>query len=131
MKHDPVTTEHVVSFNSSRPLSMIRLRAETFERDGNAVLVVFLARRFTALVRSCGIGHAARVMAALPDLDTRRCPTFAVGLEQSGAAARAALILPWSNGQAAGQGNRLKLLKRQSYGHTGFDLLRWRVLLAA
>jgi transposase len=48
-----------------------------------------------------------------------------------GAAVRAALTEPWSNGQAEGQVNRLKLLKRQSYGRAGFDLLRRRVLLAA
>lgn len=56
--------------------------------------------------------------------------TFAAGLKQDGAAVRAALILPWSNGQAEGQINRLKLLKRQSYGRAGFDLLRQRVLIA-
>ena len=38
---------------------------------------------------------------------------------------------PWSSGQAEGQVNRRKLLKRQSYGRAGFDLLRQRVLLAA
>ena len=35
------------------------------------------------------------------------------------------------SGQAEGQVNRLKLLKRQSYGRAGFDLLRQRVLMAA
>ena len=44
---------------------------------------------------------------------------------------RATLTLPWSNGQAEGQINRLKMLKRQSYGRASFDLLRRRVLLAA
>ncbi len=38
---------------------------------------------------------------------------------------------PWSSGQAKGQVNRLKLLKRQSYGRAGFNLLRRRVLMAA
>ena len=57
--------------------------------------------------------------------------TFAVGLEADGAAVRAALTRPWSSGQAEGQINRLKLLKRQSYGRASFDLLRRRVLMAA
>ena len=56
--------------------------------------------------------------------------TFAAGLRQDGAAVRAALSLPWSRGQAEGQINRLKMLKRQMYGRAGFDLLRRRVLLA-
>ena len=57
--------------------------------------------------------------------------TFAAGLEQDGAAVRAALTMPWNNGQTEGQVTRLKLLKRQTYGRAGFDLLRRRVLLAA
>lgn len=56
--------------------------------------------------------------------------TFAAGLEAGGAAVRAALTEPWSSGQAGGQVNRLNLLKRQSYGRAGSDLLRRRVLLA-
>ena len=55
--------------------------------------------------------------------------TFAAGLCQDGAAVRAALALPWSSGQAEGQINWLKMLKRQIYGRAGFDLLRRRVLL--
>lgn len=57
--------------------------------------------------------------------------TFAAGLEQDGAAVRAALTLPWSSGQAEGQINRLKLLKRQMYDRASLDLLRRRTLLAA
>src|SRR5215212_7183030 len=79
--------------------------------------------------------------AALVALDTwladartcgvRALETFAAGLEQDGAAIRAALTTPWSSGQAEGQITRLKLIKRQMYGRASFDLLRRRVLLAA
>ena len=61
----------------------------------------------------------------------RAVGTFAAGLERDGAAVRAALATPWSNGQAEGQVTRLKLLKRQMYGRAGLDLLRHRTLLAA
>ena len=44
---------------------------------------------------------------------------------------RAALEEPWSSGQAEGQINRLKTLKRQMYGRASFALLRQRVLYAA
>ena len=57
--------------------------------------------------------------------------TFAAGLGRDSDAIRAALTTPWSNGQTEGQVNRLKLLKRQSYGRAGFDLLRRHVLIAA
>jgi transposase len=57
--------------------------------------------------------------------------SFAKGLRQDYAAVRAALEEPWSSGQAEGQINRLKMLKRQMYGRAGFELLRKRVLCAA
>lgn len=55
---------------------------------------------------------------------------FVEGLEQDLAAVRAALELPWSNGQTEGQINRLKAIKRQMYGRAGFELLRARVMPA-
>ena len=101
-----------------------------------------LARRFTALVRPCSGGGrqegrvpadpAAKFEAWLAE--TRACgtpamATFAASLEQDGTAVRAAL--PCRRGQAEAQVNRLKLLKRQSHGRAGFDLLRRRALMAA
>ena len=56
--------------------------------------------------------------------------SFADGLSRDYAAVRAALVEPWSSGQAEGQINRLKMLKRQRYGRAGFELLRKRVLCA-
>jgi transposase len=53
---------------------------------------------------------------------------FAAGLKTDFAAVKAALSLPWSNGQTEGQVNRLKGIKRQMYGRANFDLLRKRVL---
>lgn len=54
--------------------------------------------------------------------------TFAAGILQDYAAVRAALETEWSSGQAEGQINRLKLIKREMYGRASFDLLRLRVL---
>jgi transposase len=56
---------------------------------------------------------------------------FAAGLSQDIDAVRAALSLPWSNGPAEGQVNRLKTIKRSMYGRAKFDLLRSRVLHTA
>jgi transposase len=53
---------------------------------------------------------------------------FAAGLQRDYAAVTAAVEQPWSNGQVEGQVHRLKLLKRQMYGRSGFRLLRNRVL---
>lgn len=68
----------------------------------------------------------ARVEASnIPDL-----LSFAAGLRRDEAAVRAALHLPYSNGQVEGQICKLKLLKRSMYGHARFDLLKRRLLAA-
>ena len=53
---------------------------------------------------------------------------FARGIVRDEAAVRAALTLPWSNGQTEGQITRLKLVKRQMYGRGGIDLLQARLI---
>ena len=58
----------------------------------------------------------------------REVRAFADALLKDEAAVRAALSLPWSNGQVEGQVNRLNLIKRMMYGRGGFELLRRRVL---
>ncbi len=55
---------------------------------------------------------------------------FAAGLRKDLAAVRAGLTETWSNGPVEGFVNKLKLLKRQGYGRSGFDLLRARMLAA-
>lgn len=59
----------------------------------------------------------------------RELRRFANGIKRDAAAVLAAIKLPWSNGQAEGQINRLKTVKRQMYGRAGFDLLRLRFLV--
>jgi transposase len=49
--------------------------------------------------------------------------SFASGIIRDQAAVRAALELPWSNGQTEGQNTKLKLVKRQMYGRAKLDLL--------
>ena len=87
-----------------------------------------LALRFAGIVREHKVGELSRwiVDAANSDMSS-----FATGLRQDEAAVRAALQLPWSNGQTEGQITRLKLIKRQMYGRAKHDLLRARVLQAA
>ena len=56
---------------------------------------------------------------------------FASGIKRDYAAVKAALSLPWSQGQVEGHITRLKFLKRQMYGRAQFDVLRSRVLRRA
>lgn len=110
-------------------------------QDVEARSVHALIRRLAALVRDSGIGRSHPLQdaaARLASFDTwladalasgsSAVQTFAAGLAADGEAVRAALTTPWSNAQAEGQIARLKLIKRQSYGRAGFELLRRRVL---
>jgi transposase len=53
---------------------------------------------------------------------------FARGLRRDIDAVCNAIALPWSNGQAAGQINRLKMIKRAMYGRAKPGLLRARMM---
>jgi transposase len=52
----------------------------------------------------------------------------ASGVAKDEAAVRAAISLPWSNGQTEGQITKLKLVKRQMYGRAKIDLLQARLI---
>jgi transposase len=57
--------------------------------------------------------------------------SFARGLRRDLDAVVAALRSPYSQGQTEGHVNRLKMLKRQTYGRASVDLLRRRMLYHA
>jgi transposase len=61
----------------------------------------------------------------------REFQRFASGIQRDMSAVIAAIKLRWSNGQAEGQINRLKTIKRQMYGRAGFEMLRRRFLVTS
>ena len=85
------------------------------------------ARAFAALVRERNRDGLDPWLARARDGPLRG---FAEGLGRDRAAVEAALRLAWSTGPVEGQITRLKLIKRQGYGHANLDLLRARVLAA-
>jgi transposase len=85
-----------------------------------------LAMRFRGIMRSGDLDKLT-----LWINDGRHCglhamQRFARSLQQDIEAVRNAMTEPWSNGQAEGQINRLKTLKRSMYGRAGVELLRAR-----
>ena len=82
--------------------------------------------------------HAMVRKTAPADLDswiararTSLVASLASGVAKDQAAVRAAILLPWSNGQTEGQITKLKLVKRQMYGRGKIDLLQARLIGAA
>ncbi len=87
-----------------------------------------LASDFARLVRTraateMNIWLLAARRSCIPEL-----VSFAGGILRDFAVVAAALSLPQGQGQVEGQGNQVKLLKRQSYGRANLDLLRRRLL---
>lgn len=87
-----------------------------------------LGQQFAAMIRERLAEKLDAWLAACTETGISNLVTFAIGLRQDYGAVYAALSTVWSSGQAEGQVNRLKLVKRQMYGRAGFDLLRVRVL---
>ena len=90
-----------------------------------------LARRFLDLIRQRDVAALDAWLVDATASGIGELKRLAASLRQDYAAVRAALELPWSNGQLEGQINRLKVIKRVGYGRANFDLLRQRVLYAA
>jgi transposase len=89
-----------------------------------------LSQAFLALVRERRDDALAAWMTETSASGIAALARFAQGLQEDLAAVQAGLTLPWSNGAVEGHVNRLKLLKRQSYGRAGVGLLRQRVMQA-
>ena len=132
-------SDHVFEGRPFRILTVVELDAEAAAmvaralQDDEAAKVVDLGRRFCRIVRGCcgDVQADPGVITAFEEWlgNARACgvrvvESFAASLSQDGAAVRAGLRLPWSSGQAEGQVNRLKLLKRAMYGQAKLDLRR-------
>jgi len=98
------------------------------EASPSFVIMRRLAMRFRGLPRSA---HPAELGSWLDDArrsGIRSLQQFARTLTRDMATVRNANIERWSSGQAEGQINRLKTLKRSMYGRAGIELLRARML---
>jgi len=111
--------------------------AQTAALAGITAACPHLARLRTHIAAFAGImtsrDGAARLDTWLAAADASGLPqlqSFAAGIRQDHAAVLAGLTLPYSSGKVEGTVNKIKMLKRQTYGRASFPLLRQRVLLA-
>ncbi|WP_367159047.1 transposase [Mesorhizobium sp.] len=87
-----------------------------------------LARRFAALIRG---DDDAGLEQWIEDATNSELASLAAAIGRDIAAVRGAITKPWSTSPCEGQINRLKTIKRQMYGRSGYPLLRNRLLAAA
>jgi transposase len=78
-----------------------------------------------------GTRHLDAWLAAAEASSLDQLRSFARGIRKDHAAVLSALTLPYSSGKVEGTVNKIKMLKRQTYGRASFELLRKRVLLTS
>lgn len=87
-----------------------------------------LVEQFTQMVRTRARGDLDAWLVAAGASGIQELASFVTGVRRDYEAVAAGLNMTWSQGQTEGQVNRLKLLKRLSYGRANFDLLRRQML---
>ena len=123
---------------SARKIAMMltQKRAHLTREDAISVAIIeadvpilaaarHVLERFQAMIRK---REPSGLDTWLSDASAGPLASFARGLRDDQPAVRAALSLPWSNGQTEGHITKLKLVKRQMYGRAKLDLLRARLL---
>ena len=99
-------------------------------KNGSAAFATMrtLAMRFNGILRSNNPGLVEDWIDDAIETELVEIVRFARILHRDLDAVKNAVELPWSNGQAEGQINRLKTLKRAMYGRAGTELMRARML---
>lgn len=87
-----------------------------------------LAMRFKAILRGMNPDLLEQWIDNAIEIDLLEIVRFARILHRDVEAVKNAIELPLNNGQAEGQINRLKTLKRAMYGCAGPELIRARML---
>jgi transposase len=103
---------------------------QILEEDAELATGYRLLQRFRQLITERDV---AALDSWLQDAQTSNLAPFvglANGIAKDRAAVDAALTMPWSTSMVEGHIHRVKLIKRQGYGRSGFALLKRRILAA-
>jgi hypothetical protein len=98
------------------------------EASPGFVIMRRLAMRFRGILRGDDSDKLDEWLDDAQSSGVSSIERFARVLHRDIDAVKNAITEPWSNGQAEGQINRLKTLKRAMYGRAGVELLRARLL---
>jgi transposase len=100
------------------------------QRDATIAVVFTLAQDFGRLLRGHeGQGPLEQWKAAVRASGIAELMAFVDGLADDAEAVANGCSMTWSNGMVEGFVNKVKWIKRSSYGQAGFPLLQRRVLL--
>ena len=131
---DGVTPRHVVRWLlqpvEERTSKTKELLALIGQADRGVEELQRLVEEFLILVRKRQGNELESWLERVKAMGIKELRQFAHGLQGDKAAVVAGLTLPYSTGPVEGHINRLKLLKRQSYGRAGVTHLSRRLLAA-
>jgi transposase len=103
---------------------------QLIQSDATVTKAFTLAQDFGRLLRKReGLLHLEQWKIAVQASGIAELIAFADGLADDAEAVANGCTLPWSNGMVEGFVNKVKAIKRSSYGQVGFPLLQRRVLL--
>ncbi len=128
------TARHVAALFLRRPHDLTAEERDYLARlqraDDTVASAYHMTQTFAAMVRERGGERLDDWLAAVDTCAVAALQRFAKGLRADLPAVRAGLTEVWSNGPTEGFVHKLKLVKRQGYGRSGFAVLRQRVLRA-
>jgi len=100
------------------------------QSDSTIAVVFTLAQDFGRLLRKHeGQGRLEQWQAAVQASGIAELIAFVDGLADDAEAVTNGCTMTWSNGMVEGFVNKVKWIKRSSYGQAGFPLLQRRILL--
>ncbi|WP_283460923.1 transposase [Streptomyces sp. G-G2] len=119
-------TSHPDNLNENRTIELKKLLTRSPELEAVAACVRDFA---TMMAKRQGRDLDAWLVRA-EATGEKPLLSLARGLRRDFAAVAAGLTLEWNSGKVEGNVNRIKRIKRDGYGRTGFDLLRLQILRA-
>jgi transposase len=105
--------------------------ARPCESDSHITQVFERVQDFATMLRERRGAGLDAWLAQIEEQKVLELKNLVGGLHKDYGAVKAGLTLKWGNGPVKGNVLRLKLLKRPSYGRSGFQTLRKRVLKRA
>jgi len=91
--------------------------------------IINLVNEFKHLLESKNVEKLEEWIEKASNLKIRKKDKFVNGLKRDIQAVRNAIIYEYNNGLAEGSVNKLKVIKRITYGRNKFEMLRQKVLL--
>jgi transposase len=138
---EKASEQHLQKVPSARTIARLMLMARDHLNKAETVTVAAIEAGVPALVEARQLTERFHAMIRRKDeadlhpwiaaAAASLLASFASGIAKDDVAVRAAIAMPWSNGQTEGQITRLKLVKRQMYGRGKIDLLEARLIGAA